>query len=84
MNNDQAVTSLNDVAYTYRCEADTPTNREECITELKAVGEMGDSFTTSEVDRAILNINNGGDYHSILDTLVTWSEDCLDEIMGGC
>jgi hypothetical protein len=70
-----------DTAFSCRCGEDTPQNREEAVTELKAVSDMGDSYTTDQCLWAIREIQDGGNFHKILDQLVQWSEDCMDEIM---
>jgi hypothetical protein len=83
MNNDQAVSVFNDVAYTYSCEKDTPSNRQECIDELRKVGDMGDHYVTTAVESGIKKIEEGVDYLSVLKDLVTLSEEMLDEMSEG-
>jgi hypothetical protein len=81
MNNDQAVSVLNDVAYTYSSEQDTDENREELISELEKVIEMNDHFTSQKCESAIRTLRTGGSYSAEVKTLLDWSEEMLDEIM---
>ena len=83
MNNDQAVTVLNDVAFTYANEPDTTENREKLMKHFVEISEMGDMYVTTAVNSAIRKIGDGVAYKTVLNDLVALSEEMLDEIMGG-